>query len=401
MLRLRTVKFGLTCVFVVILLIFTVMTTMSDVSSTDYRSINNLDQNWDKPLHIAYPTAAPKIVDIIAEPTEIPTPEPVGPTPILLVTYMRSGSSFVGDLLKINPKTFYSFEPLHKLQAEVIKEKPVYYLDGTLRYPKNFMELSVDAIEHLSTCAMEKLPLYFYQDGFFSGFTDSTKFKICMNKTKIESNLELGRKCSRVLSKGCKNSEFLVAKIIRIPLSPLEFLMKTIPKLKIIHLLRDPRATLSSQFRAGRYKVQNMQSAIGRFCNRVYDDMVIRDTLNRKYPGRIMTIEYEDIVRDPLEYTKRLYEFSGMEFTKHIQTNIVKLTASTQKQSNSSVISSRWRTKLLEGVIKTADEKCQQLYMKYGLKSLSFKDLKNISVPLKVDKVVSFGDFRHEEMEKS
>ncbi|XP_033759566.1 carbohydrate sulfotransferase 1-like [Pecten maximus] len=320
----------------------------------------------------------------------------IGPIPILLVTYMRSGSSFVGDLLKANPKTFYSFEPLHKLQVDVRNQRPIYYLDGTLRNPRNFMEISADTIGDLSTCTMENLPLSFYQDGFFHTCTDSSKFQLCMNKTKLEANLEKGRSCIRIITKACRDSEYIVAKIIRIPLHALESLLKNIPTLKIIHLLRDPRSTLISQFKAGRYTRDNMQRSVVRFCNRVYDDINTREVLNRKYPGRIMVTEYEDIVREPLTYTKQMYKFSGMKFTKRVEKEITRLTSKTKTRVNSTVISSKWRINPLEYIIKSANDNCQQLYTKYGLKSLNVKDLQNVSISLKVKSAPVFDDFRNE-----
>src|SRR5205807_1430880 len=56
---------------------------------------------------------------------------------ILLVTYFRSGSSFLGDLLQQNPSTFYSFEPLHYMTTgmrihEDREEEAFYLLDKLL-----------------------------------------------------------------------------------------------------------------------------------------------------------------------------------------------------------------------------------------------------------------------------
>lgn len=47
----------------------------------------------------------------------IPIVEPDQVSRILLVTYFRSGSSFLGDLLQQNFRTFYTFEPLHYLES--------------------------------------------------------------------------------------------------------------------------------------------------------------------------------------------------------------------------------------------------------------------------------------------
>ena len=39
-------------------------------------------------------------------------------TPVILLGYMRSGSSLTGDILQQNSDVFYVYEPLHDLQKD-------------------------------------------------------------------------------------------------------------------------------------------------------------------------------------------------------------------------------------------------------------------------------------------
>lgn len=55
---------------------------------------------------------------------------------VLIVGYMRSGSSLTGDILQHAPNSFYIFEPLHDLTEVIMARKPVKYLDGSKRYDK-------------------------------------------------------------------------------------------------------------------------------------------------------------------------------------------------------------------------------------------------------------------------
>ncbi|XP_046580091.1 uncharacterized protein LOC124287636 [Haliotis rubra] len=43
---------------------------------------------------------------------------PKARTKVILLTYMRSGSTFTGDILSAHPDVFYFFEPLHFLVQE-------------------------------------------------------------------------------------------------------------------------------------------------------------------------------------------------------------------------------------------------------------------------------------------
>ena len=43
-------------------------------------------------------------------------------TPVIILGYMRSGSSLTGDILQQNSDAFYVFEPLHDLQKQYYDE---------------------------------------------------------------------------------------------------------------------------------------------------------------------------------------------------------------------------------------------------------------------------------------
>ena len=48
-------------------------------------------------------------------------------TPVVVVAYMRSGSSLTGNLIQEDPSTFYVFEPLHDLIRSYQKEKEIQF----------------------------------------------------------------------------------------------------------------------------------------------------------------------------------------------------------------------------------------------------------------------------------
>jgi hypothetical protein len=54
-------------------------------------------------------------------------------TGVIILTYMRSGSSVTGDILQQNNNVFYVFEPLRILQDLIKHEKPVQWFNGTIR----------------------------------------------------------------------------------------------------------------------------------------------------------------------------------------------------------------------------------------------------------------------------
>ena len=56
-----------------------------------------------------------------------------GPTQVLLLTYMRSGSSLVGDILQHMPDAFYVYEPLRMLGVINKRNASIRYVNGTTR----------------------------------------------------------------------------------------------------------------------------------------------------------------------------------------------------------------------------------------------------------------------------
>ena len=62
-----------------------------------------------------------------------PTAEPVQTTAVIILTYMRSGSSLTGDILQQAPGVFYLYEPLHYLGRALAVKENVTFVNGTVR----------------------------------------------------------------------------------------------------------------------------------------------------------------------------------------------------------------------------------------------------------------------------
>ena len=108
---------------------------------------------------------------------------------ILIVTRGRSGSSFLGDLLNSYPGTFYTFEPLRKMETYVHGSKVIESI-----FKCKLPELSID-IEHNVR------------------FNNMLKQKASRWKTSMEK-LE---KSKQVFYTSCKKFPIRLVKTIRLP----------------------------------------------------------------------------------------------------------------------------------------------------------------------------------------
>ena len=52
-------------------------------------------------------------------------------TPVIILTYMRSGSSLTGEIMQQHPDAFYVFEPLRMLTITFRDKLPLQFLNGT------------------------------------------------------------------------------------------------------------------------------------------------------------------------------------------------------------------------------------------------------------------------------
>ena len=84
-------------------------------------------------------------------------------------------------------------------------------------------------------------------------------------------------------------------------------------RIKIIHLLRDPRATIYSRINVPWYHLHNNTAGIKRdayrLCNRVMNDIQLRKNLEIFYPSSFMEKHYHDMVGDFLRNSEDIYDF--------------------------------------------------------------------------------------------
>lgn len=99
------------------------------------------------------------------------------------------------------------------------------------------------------------------------------------------------------------------------------------PDVRVIHLLRDPRAVVSSRLHTrdmsivGHYSLTNLSfnssDAVRReaavYCRTAVRDIRVRRHLETMYPGRILTLHYEDIAADLDRHAFLVYHFLGIE----------------------------------------------------------------------------------------
>ena len=186
----------------------------------------------------------------------------------------------------------------------------------------------------------------------------------------------------------CRAAKHRVTNVLRLSLDNTEDLLRDNPRLKVIHLLRDPRGTINSNIKnrwfpfsdKSRKSVRNNADAM---CSRMLHDIKAGTRLMRQFPNRVKIIHYEDF-NDTTELAKYLYDFLGMEFSdKYRQlANTSDIRSATRKTDGYHQLS--YRDTLSWETVQIIDSVCEDLYNESGYKPFATEqDLRNNNVSAK------------------
>lgn len=344
---------------------------------------------------------------------------------ILLFATTRSGSSFTGQLLNQHPEVFYVFEPLYHVQQAFTNSSS--RLRRTLDR-RALLGAYRDLLLNLYTCDLHFMENYIRpepQDHITSSFfRRSSSHALCSPPVCSDgSNGVLAdppdetwcpKKCGALnltlASMSCLSKEHIVIKTVRVPeVGDLRTLTED-PRLnlKIIHLVRDPRAILASrimafsdQFRA--WKIWNSTGRQPRYVDLTQitstcKDMAASAETGLQRPvwlrGRYLLVRYEDLAFDPKDKASEIYKFVGLEMEDRVHTWIAKNTnsnVSSRSEWNyrysttrdSRTTAESWRLRLSFDIVRTVQELCRETLSLLGYKQVhSAAELRNLSYSL-------------------
>lgn len=164
----------------------------------------------------------------------------------------------------------------------------------------------------------------------------------------------------------------------------MEALLDEFPGLKIIHLIRDPRATLMSQSRFSMCGEQHggNNGCASLLCKRQEKDLLEEESISTRYPHRLKIFLYEDIAARPIETARKLFEFIGTTFTPKAKEYILNIT-SANKTDNCNICTTRsnskehinaWRKKITNEFRKIIEQRCSYILQRFYNSSYSAND---------------------------
>ena len=253
------------------------------------------------------------------------------PSKVIIIAYRRSGSSFIGEMFNRNPQIFYLFEPIH----------PVEKIAGMGRYPLLYETMVGHVLDVIYTCSFNKHP---FLVNFLSRSAFRLKSEVLKGPDLCATNAtpqNMSRECKQlnatILRHLCHSKDYAVVKTIRTTIKKILKYYQgstTDPKfheLNLIHLVRDPRAIISSRLHMFIHEQQNnmnnstvplrddqnltnalrrsVRVASANLCSRIESDLKYGQQAN---DNQYMLLRYEDTAMQPLSIYEMVSQFSGI-----------------------------------------------------------------------------------------
>lgn len=304
----------------------------------------------------------------------------------LVLAYMRGGSTLTADIVRHTDADFYQFEPLHGLAQAVQKNQPVQFLNGTVRNitQEELGSVSIEMIYHWFTCNFKNLDLPGLIDPFISIHTpEHRNYFSCINpKNTTKSKMELVKQCLPLLHIKCLESKSRTLKTIRLPVSMAGKLLKWLPRLQILHLVRDPRGILNSQFEQQVTEGKNVTTASKELCQTMSSNIKSFEELESCHGSRMLGVVYENLCQNPFIVVQKIFEFFHSRYSKRVKDNLKRLMQGPVKscdyctnRGNALANAYRWISVIPLKELKTVDKHCSFLYSKLGYKHLDYDKL--------------------------
>ena len=175
--------------------------------------------------------------------------------------------------------------------------------------------------------------------------------------------------CTGVLRKAIASRRLRATKVVRTTMESMRPLLSTLPNLRVIHLVRDPRAVALSRNRfdeSGRgiytKNIRNPESPMvaeaSLYCHHVTADIRSRLALERDFPGRIMSVRYEDVVANPERRFRDVYKLLDEPLPKVTLGQMQKKAEDGQAKN----FTTKWQDKLTYKEAVTIVRQCPEFY---------------------------------------
>ncbi|XP_069919677.1 carbohydrate sulfotransferase 4 isoform X1 [Oryctolagus cuniculus] len=269
------------------------------------------------------------------------------PMHVLILSSWRSGSSFVGQLFGQHPDVFYLMEPAWHVWMTFTQSTPWRLHMAVRDLIRSVFLCDMSVFDAYMSPGPRKLSSVFHWD--HSRALCSPPACNVFPRDKIISQAHCKLLCNRepfeAVEKACRSYSHVVLKEVRFFNLQSLYPLLTDPSLNlhIVHLVRDPRAVFRSREHTVAELMIDSHIVMGQHWQKIkkedqpyYTMQIICQSqleifkailsLPKALKQRYLLMRYEDLVRDPLVQTSRMYDYVGLRFLPHLQTWVHNIT---------------------------------------------------------------------------
>ena len=305
------------------------------------------------------------------------------PVRVIIVTQMRSGSSFTSELFNRNQGFMYFFEPLYDLRHMIQGKNPD--LETYLKLP----------LRNLLRCDFKSLPVVWWKPKsgisrqnhdceFSMAFQMSSSF--CYRAKSKYKPLKYVLDNITKLEQLCNSKKHIAIKTIRV--EDINYLKDIVEdaslNVKIIHLVRDPRAVFLSRENVADKHPKNISNSCPRLKRNLEFWLDTPNWLQNKY----LLVRYEDLAEKPLLVAARIYKFLNISMPLSVKLWIKQNTDHDEGGKFSHTRDSRnaatkWRTNLSFQKVQYVQSRCHSVMDLLGYNQVKTPEsLKNLNFPV-------------------
>lgn len=294
---------------------------------------------------------------------------------IIILSYPRSGSSFLGDIFNHHPGVFYLFEPLITVQRRFSR-------DSLFEYDFSSSSYQTAANEFLSNVVR----CNFERSNFTRYIREAERNKsLALKSSPFCSQDGSCKKLKpRQLEYVCRNSySVFAAKVLspRVPTSSdwiRTFLqscssVNNANQCRIFLLVRDPRAVAYSLktvhfFRRKKDQQREFSWFVKKMCRQMELDLSGISTLKTLLPNGYRLIRFEDLAGNPFSMVSELYKFVGMEMSDEVKQWLYEATkaGNAHKGAYETIrdpkeVLEKWKKKMSPAQVKIVEDHCARV----------------------------------------
>ncbi|XP_076064850.1 carbohydrate sulfotransferase 1-like [Oratosquilla oratoria] len=291
---------------------------------------------------------------------EIPPDTP--PLRLIVVSTWRSGSTLLGEVLASYPGVYYHYEPLT---------------------PYGLHQISPGVLQNEVTDLLNKILHCQY-----SGLDEYLKFAF-VNPDLFVRNTRLWYMCGAMprtkcylpenLNKLCSLFPVHAMKLVRLRLEVVKDLVAADPKVKIIFLVRDPRAVMASRTRNIDWCETRECIDPGYLCADMSRDLAQYLVIKEEYPDNILLLRYEDFANDLYKKSEEILKWAGLTFHKNVKSYLDDHTTSDEEEPWSTRHDPKSRVGRWMKMIRFDEVARIQYHCRNVMKSLGYRTFSSIS----------------------